>query len=65
MTTLEADGVEMSLAGSDRIERVAAALRSHNIEAIIVDTGEEARNAVLEMIPVGSEVPFGQVEDTR
>ena len=60
MTTLEAVGVEMSLGGSDRVERVAAALRSHNIEAIIVDTGEEARNAVLEMIPVGSEVHSGK-----
>jgi hypothetical protein len=25
---------------ADRVERVAAALRSHNIEAIVVDTGQ-------------------------
>jgi hypothetical protein len=37
---------------SERIERVAAALRSHNIETIVVDTGDEARKVVFGMIPV-------------
>ncbi|MGD0862756.1 MAG: LUD domain-containing protein [Candidatus Limnocylindrales bacterium] len=44
----------------DPIERVAAALRSHNIETIVVDSGEEARTAVLDMIPAGAEVHSGK-----
>jgi hypothetical protein len=44
----------------DRVERVAAALRSHNIETIVVASGEEARRAVLEMIPEGAEVHSGK-----
>jgi hypothetical protein len=44
----------------EQIERVAAALRSHNIEAIIVDSGEEAREIVLRMIPEGAEVHTGK-----
>jgi len=45
---------------ADRIERVAAALRSHNIETIVVDSGQEARRVVLEMIPEGAEVHSGK-----
>jgi Uncharacterised ACR, YkgG family COG1556. len=44
----------------DRLEQVAAALRSHNIEAIIVDTGSEAREVVLGLIPQGAEVHSGK-----
>ncbi len=44
----------------ERIERVAAALRSHNIETIVVDTGDEARKVVLGMIPNGAEVHSGK-----
>jgi hypothetical protein len=44
----------------DRIERAAAALRSHNIEAIVVATREEARKAVLGMVPEGAEVHSGK-----
>ncbi|MGA3029646.1 MAG: LUD domain-containing protein [Candidatus Limnocylindrales bacterium] len=44
----------------DRIERVAAALRSHNIDTIVVDSADEARKVVLEMIPVGAEVHSGK-----
>jgi hypothetical protein len=44
----------------DPVERVAAALRSHNIEAIVVDSGEDARSAVLSMIPEGAEVHSGK-----
>jgi hypothetical protein len=39
---------------------VAEALRSHNIEAIVVADREQARNAVLEMIPDGAEVHWGK-----
>ena len=45
---------------ADRIERVAAALRSHNIETIVVDSGEEARRVVLGLIPEGAEVHSGK-----
>jgi len=45
---------------SERIDRVAAALRSHNIETIVVDTGDEARKVVLGMIPDGAEVHSGK-----
>lgn len=44
----------------DRVERVAAALRSHKIEAIVVESGEEARRVVLGMIPEGAEVHSGK-----
>lgn len=43
-----------------RIARVAEVLVSHNIEAIVVDTGAEARDLVLAMIPEGSEVHSGK-----
>ena len=38
------------------IQKVAAALTANNIEAVVVDTGEEARAMVLERIPEGAEV---------
>jgi hypothetical protein len=60
VTALVNDVAEIDLGDSDRVERVAAALRSHKIETIIVDTGEEARGAVLAMIPEGSEVHSGK-----
>ena len=40
----------------DPVERVAAVIRAHNIEVVVVDTGAEARAAVLARIPEGSEV---------
>jgi hypothetical protein len=45
---------------TDLAERVAAAIRAHNIEALIVDTKEEARAAVLALIPEGAEVHSGK-----
>ena len=47
-------------APEERIAGVAAALERHNIEAIVVDTGAEARARVLAMIPDGSEVHWGK-----
>jgi hypothetical protein len=44
----------------ERLERVASILRSHNIEATIVDTPDEARAAVLAMIPDGAQVHSGK-----
>lgn len=42
------------------IQRVAGTLRSRNIEVLVVDTGDEARAAVLERIPEGSEIHSGK-----
>lgn len=56
----DATSVPPSADGSDRVERVAEALRAHNIEAIVVDTGAEARDAVLGLIPEGAEVHSGK-----
>lgn len=45
---------------NDPLERVAAALRTHTIEAIVVETGDEARQVVLGLIPDGAEVHSGK-----
>ena len=45
---------------TDSVERVATILRSHNIEAIVVDTGAEAKDVVLGLIPDGAEVHSGK-----
>lgn len=44
----------------DAVAQVAAALQAHHIEAIVVETADEARHAVLAMIPDGSEVHSGK-----
>lgn len=44
------------LAADERIDATAAALSAHGFETLVVDTGAEARAAVLERIPEGSEV---------
>jgi predicted RNA-binding protein with PIN domain len=44
----------------DALEQVAGVLRSHNIEAIVVATADEARDAVLALIPEGAEVHSGK-----
>jgi hypothetical protein len=46
-------------ASEEAIEAVAAALSANNIEAIVVDTGEEARERVLALVPEGAEVHWG------
>jgi len=43
-------------ASNEVIERAANALRANNIEVVVVDTGAEARDAVLARVPEGSEV---------
>jgi L-lactate utilization protein LutB len=42
------------------IQRTAARLRDAGIEVLVVDTGEEARDLVLERVPEGSEVHTGK-----
>ena len=46
-------------APTERVDRVADALGRHNIEAIVVGTGAEARERVLGMLPEGAEVHWG------
>lgn len=46
-------------ASEERIQRAAAALRANNIEAIVVETGADAKREVLERIPDGAEVHTG------
>ena len=48
------------MADIDALEVVAAALGAHNIETIVVSTGSEAREAVLDLIPEGAEVHSGK-----
>ena len=47
-------------ASEETLQQVAARLREHNIEAIIVDNGDDARKAVLERLPKGAEVHSGK-----
>jgi hypothetical protein len=42
------------------IRRAADRLRANNIEVVVVDTGEQARDEVLARIPAGSEVYSGK-----
>ena len=44
------------LANDDAIKKTMEALKDAGVEAILVETGEEAKNKVLEMIPAGAEV---------
>lgn len=46
-------------ASEEAIDAVAAALTTNNIEAIVVDTGEEARERVLALVPEGAEIHWG------
>lgn len=46
-------------ASDERMERTAEALRTNNIEAVVVDTGEDAKREVLARIPDGAEVHSG------
>ena len=43
----------------ERVERAAAALRANNIEAVVVETGADAKREVLARIPNGAEVHSG------
>jgi hypothetical protein len=42
------------------LAKVTAALLAHNIDARVVDSGEEARRLVLELVPEGAEVHSGK-----
>jgi L-lactate utilization protein LutC len=47
-------------ASAAKIEQVAEKMRERNIEVVIVNNGEEARQIVLERIPAGAEVHSGK-----
>jgi len=42
------------------IAKVVAALQGNNVDVRVVDTGEEARRLVLELVPAGAEVHSGR-----
>jgi len=44
------------LASDERIERVAKALKTNNMDVLIAETGEEAKQLVLDLVPQGAEV---------
>jgi hypothetical protein len=52
--------VRIDEAQPDVLERVANAMRSHGIEAIVVETAADARAAVLSIVPEGAEVHSGK-----
>jgi len=47
-------------ASEETLQRVVAGLKDRNIEAVIVDSGDDARRLVLEKVPRGSEVHSGK-----
>lgn len=55
-TTLTPNREWARLASDDRIERVAAALEVNGMRAIIVDTGDEARHQVFNLLPAGAQI---------
>ena len=46
------------------LQRLDERLKEHNIEAVIVDDGEEARRIVQEKVPAGAEVYSGKSENS-
>jgi hypothetical protein len=44
------------LASDEQIAATVQALNAHNIQTVVVDTGEEARDCVSDLIPEGAEV---------
>lgn len=47
-------------ASEETLQRVAVRLKERNIEAVIVDSGDDARRLVLERVPGGAEVHSGK-----
>jgi hypothetical protein len=52
----EAEQEFSRVAGRERVSAVAGALQRNGVACTIVDSGEEARNVVRSILPVGSEV---------
>ena len=56
MTTFLSHSKFTHLAPDEQIEKTVQALQTHGIRAVVFETGEEARNYVLELIPRGAQV---------
>lgn len=52
-------------ATDEQLERATRALNANNVEAVVVDTADEARDYVLSLIPEGSEVHSGASETLK
>ncbi len=60
MTTLTAPNMIFSqLASDEQIDQTVQALKANNFEVVVVNTGQEARDYVLSLIPEGAEVHTG------
>lgn len=59
MLTLNQDVIFTQLASEEQIEKTVQALKANNIAVTVVNTGREARDYVLGMIPEGAEVHSG------
>jgi hypothetical protein len=55
-TVLTANRAWARLASDDQIERTAAALETNGMRAIVVDTGDEARHQIFNLLPAGAQV---------
>jgi len=55
-TVLTPNRAWTKLASDDQITRTAAALETNGMRAIVVDTGDEARHQVFNLLPVGAQV---------
>ena len=55
-STRTLDPAFAQLASDEQIEATVQALSAHGIQAVAVDTGEEARDYVLSLLPEGAEV---------
>lgn len=59
-TTLIPNKEFTQLASEDRISRVVKALEANGMKTFVVETGEEAKKLVLDMVPQGAEVYANQ-----
>jgi acyl-CoA hydrolase len=59
--SMAVEPISLPVASSEAtIQRVADTLRANHLEVLVVDTGDQARDAVLERVPEGSEVYTGK-----
>ncbi len=56
MATFISNSEFAQLASEEQIAETVQALEAHGIQAVVFETGEEARNYVLDLIPSGAEV---------
>ena len=56
MATLISNSEFTQLAPEEQIAKTVQALEAHGIHAVVFESGEEARNYVLDLIPSGAEV---------